>query len=358
MNESKIAIDVERCRAFWAREEVDRPLLAAWVGSYEMAGLFPNGLAQLREGELSPDDIQVESFRRDYEVLLEKHSQVAADVPWSAFPLMVVPWVEAIAGCPVVHRAGNVWAEPWLDSYERLNGEHGPRLDWLAKLEEFTEWLVSFSGGRIPVAVSLMRGPADVLAAMRGAQNSVLDLMDSPNEVERTLDWIAKLWIRVARAQLSHIPPFGGGYGWSVQNLWSEAPGVWFQDDALAYWSPSLYSAYAAQREMRLAECVARTGIHLHSPALFAVDGLLKMPALDVIEVNLDDVGETIPQMIPTFRRILESQRLYVWGHFTEDDLVTIREELPAKGLALQLMYETPTAVSAMIRRVEEIWAT
>ena len=353
-----MTVDIKRCRAFWARDEVDRPLLAAWVGSYEMASLFPRGLAQLREGELNPDDIQFEFFRRDYEALFEKHSQVAADMPWSAFPLMVVPWVEAIAGCPIVHRSGNVWAEPWLGSYERLNERHAPRLDWLAKLEEFTDWLVSFAGGRFPVAVSLMRGPTDVLAAMRGAQNSVLDLMDSPEAVTHALDWITDLWIRVARAQLSHIPPFAGGYGWSVQNLWSDVPGVWFQDDALAYWSPSLFSAYAVPREMKLAGCVARTGIHLHSVALFAVDGLLKMPELGVVEVNLDDVGETIPEMIPTFRRILESQRLYVWGHFSEDDLLTMRKELPAKELALQLMYETPAAVSAMIRRVEEIWAT
>ncbi len=359
MNSHAVALpNVERCRAFWSREEVDRPLLATWVGSFEVTRLYPRGLAHLPEGELTPGDINFESFRQDYEVLFEKHLQASVDVPWSAFPLMVLPWVEAIAGCRIVHREGNIWAEPWLDSYDRFEGSRGlePRMDWLAKLVEFTDWLVALSDGRFPVAVSLMRGPADVLAAVRGAQNSVLDLMDNPRAVVPVLERVTDIWVQVADAQLSHIPPFAGGYGWSVQNLWAEEPGGWFQDDAIAYWSPSLYRTCAVPHESRLSRCMARTGCHLHSTAIFTADELLKMPDLGVIEMNLDVVGKSIPEMIPTFQRILETSRLYVWGNFTVDDLVAMKENLPAKGLALQLMGETPEAVRAMIDHVDRIW--
>ncbi len=264
---------------------MDRPSLATWVGSFEMAGLYSHGLAQLPEGELTPSDILPEAFRQDYETLFEKHRQASADVPWSAFPLMLLPWLEAIAGCRIVHNSGNIWAEPCLDSYGQLNGGSGlqPRLDWLA-------------------------------------------------------------------------PPFAGGYGWSVQNLWAEEPGGWFQDDAIAYWSPSLYRTHAFPRELKLSESIARTGCHLHSTAIFTVDELLKMPELGVIEINLDVVGKSISEMIPVFRRILEAQRLYVWGHFSMDDLVVMKEKLPTRGLALQLMEETPEGVVAMVQVVEKIW--
>jgi len=86
------------------------------------------------------------------------------------------------------------------------------------------------------------------------------------------------------------------------------------------------------------------------------VDELLKMPDLDVIEMNLDVVGKTISQMIPQFQRILETKRLYVWGHFTEADLQTMHDQLSARGLALQLMDTSPEVVRRMIRQVEEIW--
>lgn len=347
----------ERCDAFWARQETDRPLLANWVGSYQIANLYENGLSQLPEGELKPTDIKFESFRRDYEKLFENHRQAATDIPWASFPLMVVPWMEAITGCPIHHREGNVWAQSWLDTYDRLD-EVGlkPNSAWLEVLVEFTRWLVKLSDGRFPVAVSLMRGPADLLAAMRGAQTSVYDLFDYPDQVERILNALTDIWIEVAQAQLAHIPKFADGNSFSIINLWGRKPGAWFQDDAIAFWSPALYRQYARDCEARLSSCMGATGIHLHSPALFTVDELVKMPDLDIIEVNIDDVGLKVPEMILQFQQILEKKRLFVWGAFTTEDLVVMKEKLPTRGLALQLMAETPEQLQALIREVETIW--
>ncbi len=349
--------DLERCDAFWARREMDRPLLASWVGSYHIANAYKNGLSQLPEGELNPGDIKFELFRPDYEKLFENDMQVASDVPRAAFPLMVVPWVEAIIGCPIYHREGNVWSQPYLDTYDRLE-KTGLQLNgsWLELLVEFTRWLVKLSDGRFPVAVSLMRGPADLLAAMRGVQTSIYDLFDYTDQVDRALKALTDAWIEVAFAQLAHIPKFADGYSFSCMNLWGRKPGAWFQDDAIAFWSPELYRRYVYDCEARLSSCIEATGIHLHSPALFTVDELMRMPDLDIIEVNLDDVGQRIPEMIPRFRQILKNKRLYVWGAFTTEDLMLMKENLPTSGLALQLMAETPEEVQALISKVEAIW--
>ncbi len=345
------------CDAFWMRQELDRPLLAGWVGSFEVPTLYPNGLAHLPEGRLRPDDIQFETFRTDYENLFEQHSQVRMDVPWAAFPLLPVPWVEAILGCPIYTRGGNFRAEPWLDSYEAiLDSGLEPDVGWLQKLLDFVRWLVKLSAGRFPVALSLMRGPADLLAAMRGAERSVYDLYDRPEMLKAILQMITDLWIDVARAQMACIPEFAGGYSFSIINLWGRSPGGWFQDDAIAYWSPSFYRQYARDCEARLSGWSDLTGIHLHSTGLFTVDDLVEMPELDVIEVNLDDVGLRIPQMIPWFQKILEKKRLYIWGALTEEDLTVLRANLPVKGLALQLIAETPERVQALIDRAKEIW--
>ena len=346
-----------RLRAFWERAEVDRPLLSPWVGSYVAVDLFPLGLARLPEGELRPEAVHCDYFREDFENLWRSHALAATDVPWSAFPLLVLPWAEAVAGCRIIHREGNIWAEPWIDSREALrDADFRPRADWMAKVVEFTDWLVKWADGRCPVAISLLRGPADLLAAVRGADRSILDLVDEPEIVDRALAALTDLWLTLARAQQARIPPFAGGYGWNIINLWSEEPGGWFQDDAIAFWSPSLHRRHAAPCEARLAAWAPRTGCHLHSAAIFTVDELLRMPHLGVIEMNLDVSGLTIPEMIPAFRRILDSQRLYVWGHFSRADLAAMRENLPTRGLALQLMAETPEEVRAMIREAEEVW--
>ena len=348
--------DFERCDGFWQRQDVDRPLLAGWVGTYQVSDLYPNGMPKLPEGELEPADVRFELFELDYETLYERHRNTGADVPWAAFPVMPLPWVEAIIGCPIYHRGGNIWAEPWLDSYDRLERD-GLQLNqaWLDRLVAFTQWLVDLSAGRFPVALSLMRGPADLLAAMRGAERSIYDLVDHPEEVKRTLGMLTDVWIQVARAQLARIPSFAGGYGFSVQYLWARQTGGWFQDD-VAFWSPTFYRRYLFECEARLSECMPVTGIHLHPVSLFVVDDLVEMPGLDVIEVNLDDVGPRIQEMMPQFRHILEKKRLMVWGEFTVEDLQAMRESLPTRGLALQLMAETPERVRALIDQVEAIW--
>lgn len=351
--------NLERCDAFWACQEMDRPLLAAWVGTYEILRLYPNGLSRLPEKALEPEDIDYELFRADYEKLFLDHSQTGVDIPWAAFPVMVIPWVEAIVGCLIRHRGGNVWAEAWLKSYDSLERD-GLELnrDWLEVLVGFTRWLVELSAGRFPVALSLMRGPADLLAAMRGAQNSVYDLYDQPEGVERAMQLLTGAWIEAAHAQQAVIPGFAGGYSFSVQNLWGRRPGGWFQDDAIAFWSPEFYQKFARAAEMELSRAMEVTGCHLHSHSLFTIDALLDMPDLAVVEVNLDDVGLTIPQMIPRFQQVLKKKRLYVWGAFTRPDLIVMKEALPTGGLALQLMAQTPEQVRAMVQEVESIWGS
>jgi hypothetical protein len=333
-------------------------MLATWVGSYQFSNLFPIGLAQLKQGYLTPADLAFELFREDFENLFNLHKQTKADIPWSAFPLAVFPWAEAIVGCPIIHRDGNIWAERWLDSYEVLEDQGSLRPDqaWLEKLVEFTKWLVKLSGGRFPVAISLIRGPTDLLAAMRGAQQSILDLVDKPEPVERLLQKLTNIWINIAQVQQAQIPAFADGYGWSIQNLWSEEPGGWFQDDAVAFLSPSLHKQYIAPYEEKLSRCMERTGCHLHSAAIFTVEELLKMRQLDVIEMNVDVVGKTVPEMIPAFQQILESKRLYVWGKFSIEDLGIMKETLPTRGFALQLMDDDPVTVQATIHKVKEIW--
>lgn len=346
---------VDRCQAFWMRKNTDQPLLSAWVGSYEIPRLYPNGLSETPEGEIQPEDIVFERFRADYEQLFRDHSTLEVDVPWSAFPLMVIPWVEAIVGCPILHRSGNCRAEPWVESYEDLN-KLSIHQGWLKRLLEFTQWLVDLSNNRFPVALCLMRGPADLLAAVRGAERSVYDLVDYPDQVNGALETLTTVWIDVAHQQLERIRPFAGGYGFSVQNLWSPKAGGWFQDDAIAYWSPKYYRRSIVPCEKRLSACMPATGIHLHPASLFTVDDLLQIPELGVIEVNIDDVGPSVQDMIPRFQQIMQSKPLFIWGTFSREDLLALKESLPTAGLALQLMGETPEQVRDMIALVKSIW--
>jgi hypothetical protein len=270
---------------------------------------------------------------------------------------MTLPWVEAIVGCPVYHRNGNIWAGHWLETYERRDEiELKPGDAWLERLLEFTDWLVDASDGRFPVSVSLMRGPLDLLSAIRGPERMCLDLFDYPEELDSILNRLTDIWIEVAHAQLARIPAFEGGYNLGLITLWGRRPGGWFQDDAVALWSPKYYRRHLCSCEERLAGCMETTGIHLHPPALFVIEDLVAMADLDVIEVNLEEIGPTLEEMVPYLRRALESKNLVVWGDFTARDFRIMKDHLPTRGLALQVMAETPEGVRALVDEVNRIW--
>jgi hypothetical protein len=349
--------DFARCDAFWTRQDVDRPLIAARVGGWTSESHYPAGLASLPAGRLSPGDFRFAAFREDYEMLYALHQGAAADVPWAAFPPFPMPWLEAILGCPIHHRDGALWAEHPLKSYDQLP-EAGAALSspWLGKLLEFTERLAALAEGRFPVALALMRGPADLLSALRGPERMVLDLFDHPAELDAALARLTDIWMAVAQAQWARIPAFEGGYGFSVINLWSRQPGGWFQDDALALWSPHHYRRHLRPCEEKLSRSMAVTGMHLHPSPLFSVDDLLDMPDLDVIEINLDVNGPGVPDLLPHLRRIVERKNLALWGEFTADDYQALRAHLPARGLILQVMGATPGQVRASIDALKRAW--
>ena len=60
---------------------------------------------------------------------------------------------------------------------------------WFAKYVAFIEALVRRSAGRYPVSHGTLIGPSDIAALLRGHTQSVLDLVESPDEMRRPL-WL------------------------------------------------------------------------------------------------------------------------------------------------------------------------
>jgi hypothetical protein len=118
-------------------------------------------MSRLPDGQLIAEKVNIQLFQDDYQSLYEKNLTSSSDVPWAGFPLMTIPWLEAILGCTVNKSGTNIWVEPLEGSLEQLVARPIDLNDnpWFKKLVEFLQWLVDFSAGGFPVAASLMRGP-------------------------------------------------------------------------------------------------------------------------------------------------------------------------------------------------------
>jgi len=353
-----IAVNSTRCLDFWSGQAVDRPLVSFWIGTFSIPDLYPLSMSCLPDGQLTASEFDFSLFEEDYLNLYESNLDSPSDVPWSAFPLMTIPWLEAILGCPIIKKGNNIWAEQ-LDG--GLQGFLSQSIDldanpWLERLLAFQRWLAALSVGRFPTSASLMRGPSDLLSAICTPTRMCLEFIDHPNLVSQALDRLTDFWIEIAQRQLAIIPQYKEGYCFGQIFLWDQDKGAWFQDDAVALISPRHYRQFLLPCEKRIAAALPASGIHLHPGSLFVVDDLIEIPELDVIEINYEPYGVTLEKMLPFLIKVKKSKRLVLWGDFTTEDLVFLNRNLSPDNLCLQMNVVDVKAAKEMMDRVSETW--
>ena len=340
---------LERNLTFLRRGEVDRPLRGVSdLGPESPLQQYKQMAVHLpSSGPVQPEMIRVKEFLEDVDRLILEHEKVGGDLFWPAAPFIGLPWIEAIVGCPIRVSSGSFWAASPECDWEKLQEvDLSEGNVWLQKLLELQEALVNHLKGRYPVGVStMMRGPADMAGASLGHAQFVLLLYDHLEKVESLLSCYTESWLKVAELQRELSTSFQGGYTvGSWVGLWAPQPCQYLQDDALALLSPSIYQGILAQYHRDICASTRYSLFHLHPSALYAVEELLKIDNLTVIEVNREMVGPSIEEVLPILKRIHERKALFIhWCAETADRLPIEKEvrcvlqNLSPRGLCLNL---------------------
>lgn len=333
----------ERYSRFWGRAPVERPLIGFSVG-----GWFPfrhyQAMQPLREREsLSPDDLRPEAFLADYDGLLSLWAGLEDDMIRGVSPLPFFPWLEAMLGRRIRIGSESVWAEEGGFDYA-----DGGRIDfsdgnpWRRKYLEFVRLLREHFGTRLPVGVPILRGPADMVAALRGSERMVYDLYDEPEAFGRLAGACADFAVRLMHAQHDLTGPFAGGYLIEQLGLWAPDRIARLQEDASALFSPQLYVRHLQPHDRRMGEAFPWSAIHLHSSSLHLLDEILDVEALRCIQINKDVGNVTIAEMLESFRKVQSRGRsLLIRGKLTPEDVALLRGALSPVGLYLQIVVET-----------------
>lgn len=149
----------ERHLAFRHRQPADPPLIGLYRESMFALAPFIERLGI--DGEVQPDDIDLDIWLACYEGFWQRTGLAWGDMLHFAHPLKL-PWMEAIAGCPVhpSRQSGSAWAEQHPNF--RL-GRDKVSLDrqnpWLQLLLEATEALVDLAAGRLSICTRLACSP-------------------------------------------------------------------------------------------------------------------------------------------------------------------------------------------------------
>jgi hypothetical protein len=340
---STVAGKIDRYRRFWDRTPVERPLIGFSVG-----GWFPlqsYRAMQKRRGKaaLAPDDLNPEEFLDDYEGVVALWDGVEDDMIRGLAPIPPFPWLETMLGCRIQIGAESIWAEEGGFEYADL-----PRVDftdenpWRRKYLDFVVTLKGHFGDRVPVGQPILRGPSDMIAAMRGSSEMIFDFYDHPDDFRRLAERCTDFAIGLVRAQHEITGPFAGGYLIEQLGIWAPDRLARLQEDSSALFSPDLYTTLLQPWDRRMADAFPYAAIHLHSSSLFLLDRILDIESLGCIQINKDVGNAAIAEMMPFFKMVQARRRsLLIRGKLDLDDLTLLRSDLSPDGLYLQIVMET-----------------
>ena len=332
---------LERHRKFWNLEEVDRPLLVVPVDVYAPTRRFCSTLV---EGILKPEAIDAALVLEEYDRLAAMHEEIGDDYLVAAEPVLGIPWLEAMVGCPIhISSTGAMAAKPVQASQNIQTLFVSRENHWLKASIDFLRVAARHAAGRYPVSVGHLRGPTDILFAMLGSESFLLSFYDQPERIQTLAHLAASAWMDAAKSQLEVVPPFYSGYVLRWFGIWAPKPTVWYQEDASTMISREFYQDLflaSARRALVFPYSV----FHLHSPSLHIVDLILKadLPNLKAFNINMDPTGISIDKAIPVLQRIQEHGKALIlskdlYENFTLKEYEQILQALSPRGLCVWL---------------------
>lgn len=333
---------IRRYQAWLQKSWVERPLFGLlWEADIRP---LPELIAFVGQGNpISPEQVQPELFLPYIENWFQRDARLNSDILQSFSPAFGFQWAEAILGCPLIAGQDSIWAAPILRSYADWTSiSLEPDNPWFCKLLEFTQAMVDFAAGRFPVALPPIHSPLDLLGAMRGDQQMLLDLVDQHEAVQKILADLTQVYFSIIESLLDIIPPFAGGYTTRLR-MWAPGKAITPQNEYASMISTSMYRKFALPIDRMITEHFPYHSFHLHGSAQHQINNLLTLEKLTSIQVTLEHNvgGPSLEVMLPQIRNILKLKPVIcVVPDIATAEVCSI--ELPSEGLMILLMEGLP----------------
>ena len=330
---------LERQRAFWRRENRDRPVIG-FTGSYFAGETIE--MVNKTEGRLYPEDVNIERILEFSDGQFEAWRDCTGDLVWSANPLFKFRWLAAALGAQIMAGGNSIWAEPFLKSYDQVDQlvirEENP---WVQTLWALTDAMVEHANGRYPVSANEFMAPLTALADFRGNTELAFDLYDHPDEVKRTMDRLTECWGYLVTQQYRRLRPWHGGFTGAQRFIWAPGQIIEFNEDPAFMFKLPFHEEFVIPSHKKAFTYIEYAYIHMHSTQLHTLDRLLDLEDLPAIELT-PDYGQSIPDMIPLIQKAQARKPTIVHAFFTVDEMKMIIEQVPPEGLCVIGRADTP----------------
>ncbi|MBS7634546.1 hypothetical protein KEJ34_03480 [Candidatus Bathyarchaeota archaeon] len=250
---------------------------------------------------------------------------------------------------------GTTWSIPLFDSWEKLDYIHfDPDNHWFRRCMDLMAFLSSRSGGRYLVTHVDSHSVGDMMAALRGTTNLLLDFYKNPNEVKKLANICAKAFIETIEIMAEKVTHVAGGTHLSCPGIW--APGeisVGIQEDIAALLSPKLYRDFLYPYDELIAGRMDSCAFHIHSAMHQIIPEILRLKNVGVLQIGWDKKYPK-PLEIEALRKARGEKALVIECENLEEVKEAIRI-FGKDGLLVTLDANSIEEGNALIRKIDKI---
>ncbi|MDP6779421.1 MAG: hypothetical protein QGI83_21890 [Candidatus Latescibacteria bacterium] len=218
-------------------------------------------------------------------------------------------------GCRGEERPGTVWFHPCIESPDRARFEYDEDNFYWAFTRRLAREQLRHGGDRFLTSFPDLIEGLDTLAAMRGTEALLVDLLERPEWVAASLAQITELYFEYYDRLYDAVRDDRGG-----SHFWAWAPGrmAKLQCDFSAMVSPALFSEFMVPVLESMAARLDHCMYHWDGPGAVAhLDALLAIDGIDMIQwtpgAGVEPVWDR--RWWPLYHRILEAGKRVILLH-------------------------------------------
>lgn len=349
----------------WAR--VERDTMAWWEGDLERPLVYLAVTDPLPipypYGYLSnyPLDMPVDQVIDLYVPFLEATHFYADAFPywWINFGPGIVAGFLGSQVHSVYEPSETVWFSPKQKvPIQELHFEYDPDNIWWKRVKEITAGFVARFGRDLAVSHTDLGGNLDILASFRETQGLLFDLVEQPEEVDRLVREINRLWLRYYDELDALIRPTCRGTScWTP--IWSTGTTYMLQSDFSYMISPAMFERFVMPDLISCCDHLTHAFYHLDGKGEIPhLDMLLSIKRLRGIQWIPGD-GQPPPDQWPDLLRRIRQGGKLCQVFVTPEGALNIVKSLGGKGFLLVINsygpeFLNPEVVKAFLKTLAE----
>ena len=300
----------EKFRNYWDHKNTGRPLMCVIARRPEVEKLSDGTpveggyLDQICQGkyyslpeELKWKDMEdkyqnAERIVARYRYFCETHAFLG-----ESFPNLNIDFgpgsLASYLGSEIGFKEDTVWFNKCLDSWDGVPKlTFDPDNKWFKKHIQLAKDCRDLAGDDFYVDMSDLMENIDVLASLRGAQDTLFDLLDEPDKVGERIREVTDIYYEYYDCFYEIIKDEEGGNAYTVFQIWGPGKTVKLQCDFSAMMSPEDFRKYIQPSLRTQSEKADHVLYHLDGPAAIKhMDALMEIDGIDALQWTSGDAG-------------------------------------------------------------------